>query len=318
MVDKTDPAYGGSGGQAATTPVRNNATKGLLFALAGTASGSTAYVTAKYAMLGFSPQTFVVLWMSAAAIYALALILARGQQRCLVLARQDLRWMAVMGLMIATADILAFAGLSLMDSSLFAFLMRFLPVLTILLGVLFLRERLKLLEIVPIALMVLGGSLDVLGKWNTVGTGTLLALLSCGASAGMMLLGKKMVANIPPIVLSVYSFGIGAPIAILWAIVTGGFNLSVPPAYWLVTLLGALFGPFGSWLLYFISYSYWDLSRTSIVLTAEPLFVLPLAFLVFHSFPTGIELFGGVMILGGALCLAYIHRQRPAIATQVS
>jgi drug/metabolite transporter (DMT)-like permease len=53
---------------------------------------------------------------------------------------------------------------------------------------------------------------------------------------------------------------------------------------------------------------YWELSRASIVVVVQPLFVIPLAYLVFGKFPGGMELIGGMVILIGAFWLALVHR----------
>jgi drug/metabolite transporter (DMT)-like permease len=72
-------------------------------------------------------------------------------------------------------------------------------------------------------------------------------------------------------------------------------------------LLGAFLGPCASFLLTFRSYRCWDLSRSAIVKTVEPLFVLPLAYAVLGKLPTGTELLGGCLILVGAFWFAWIQ-----------
>jgi drug/metabolite transporter (DMT)-like permease len=68
-------------------------------------------------------------------------------------------------------------------------------------------------------------------------------------------------------------------------------------------------GPFLSHILFFRSYHYWDMSRSAMVWTLQPLVVIPLSWLVFHTAVTGWRLIGGLIILAGALALAALHRK---------
>ena len=77
-------------------------------------------------------------------------------------------------------------------------------------------------------------------------------------------------------------------------------------------MVGAFLGPCAGVLLMFKSFSCWDLSSTSIVITAEPLLVLPFAFVAFNKLPAEMELIGGLIILAGAFWLAKVNtRQGP-------
>jgi len=203
--------------------------------------------------------------------------------------------------------IVSWAGLARLDPSFTAFLWRFQPVLTIALSALFLGERLVNREWLPIAIMISGGALSTMGRWEIVGTGVILTLLACCAGAMQMLIAKIVVTAIHPTVLVFYRVGIATLVIALWTLPTGKVNFDVQSSYWLVTLLGAFLGPCASYLLTFRSFRYWDLSRYSMILTAQPLFVLPLAYLFLDKLPTQKELLGGCMILAGVVWLTWIH-----------
>jgi drug/metabolite transporter (DMT)-like permease len=81
----------------------------------------------------------------------------------------------------------------------------------------------------------------------------------------------------------------------------------VLPGY---TILGAFLGPTASWLLLYRSFRYWGLSRATLVMTAQPLFILPMGYLAFGKLPTQKELLGGFMILAGAFWFIWIHFMR--------
>lgn len=287
---------------------RKNNTRGFLYAIGGTLLVSTNYITAKYGLKGFNPETFSLIWTLAASFYSLMIIILTGKLRHLVIPAKSIHSIAVLGLATGTGMLLAWSGLSMLDPSFASFLWRFSPVLIIILSVFFLGERLRPIEAVPICIMVLGGAMTTFGRWNIVGLGVVLTLLGCVAVALQMLVVKLNVGEIHPNILVFYRVSLAALVIALWAVISGKLHFEISAPHLAVTLLGAFLGPCASFLLTFRSYRYWELSRSSIVLTAQPLFVLPMAFLTFGKIPTGLELLGGFVILGGAFSLVWLHR----------
>jgi drug/metabolite transporter (DMT)-like permease len=291
---------------------QGNSFKGFFYALGGTVLVSTNFITAKYGLRGFNPETFSLIWTSAAAIYAFLIVFVMGQRQQLVVHTHVIGKIALIGFTTGAGILLGWAGLARLDPSFASFLWRFSPVLVITFGALFLGERLSIKELVCIAIMVLGGCISVIGRWHIAGIGLIMTLLACCATAVQRLTAKIAVAETHPNILVFYRVSIGALIIALWTFFTGKADFDVKVSYWLVTLLGAFLGPCASFLLTFRSYRYWDLSRSGIVLTTQPLFVLPLAYLFLGKLPVGRELFGGCLILTGALWLAWIHLVRKA------
>lgn len=293
------------------TKIKNDPFKGFLYSLGGTILVSTNFVTAKYGLKGFNPETFSLVWTGAAAAYAFFVVLATGHRHEILLSpsRGTIRviWM---GLATGVGMILAWQGLARLDPSFASFLWRFQTVLTIMFGVLLLSERLLMKELFPITIMVIGGCLSTLGRWHIVGVGTVLTILACLAVTIQMLIAKTESAEIHPNILVFYRVGIGAIVIALWTFFTGRADFDVKTSYWLITLLGAFLGPCASFLLTFRSYRHWELSRSSIVKTVQPLFVLPMAYTIFDSIPSRNALLGGVLILVGAFWLSWIHLGR--------
>jgi drug/metabolite transporter (DMT)-like permease len=281
--------------------------KGFFFALAGTFFVSTNYITAKYALQGFNPETFSLIWTAAAAVYAYIIICITGTRRHLTIPARTIGKTIVLGIATGIGMILSWAGLARLDPSFAAFLWRFAPVLIIMFSALFLGERLSMIEFGPIIIMILGGVLSVIGRWNVVGTGVILSLLGCCAFAIQMLMAKMLVNDIRPNILVFYRVGIAVCIIALWTFLTGKAHFDVTISYWLVTFLGAFMGPCFSFLLTFHSYRFWDLARSSIVRTTQPLFVVPLAYLILNKLPTKMEMFGGLLISAGSLWFVLIH-----------
>jgi drug/metabolite transporter (DMT)-like permease len=285
--------------------------KGFLYSLGGAFLLSTNFVTAKYGLQGFNPETFSVVWTSGAAIYAIAIVLVGRPTRDQIIPMRSMKAMLVLGAATALGMLLGWKGLARLDPSFASFLWRLLPVFTILSGVIILKERLSKKEVFAMAIMLLGSLWSVVGRWEAVGTGVTLTILACCAGVVQLLVAKSQIRQVHPNVLVAYRVGIGAVLIASWVFATGTANFTVEGRYWYVTLLGAFLGPCASFLLTFRSYRYWALSQSTIILTAQPLLVLPLAYAFLGTLPTTRELVGGCIILVGAFWLAHIHVARP-------
>ncbi len=281
--------------------------KGLLYSLGGAMLLSTNFVTAKYGLKGFNPETFSFVWTTAAAMYSFLIAISGKSSRNQIFPRKKMKEMLALGIITGIGMIMTWSGLASLDPVFSSFLWRFLPVLTILAGILFLKERLTNKELIAMLIMLSGSLVGVVGRWEIVGTGVVLTLLAGCAATAQLLIAKTQIEKIHPSVLVAYRVGIGAAITGVWVFSTGKADFSVDSSYWYVTLLGAFLGPCASFHLIFRSYQYWSLSQSSILLTMQPLLVLPLAYLFLGSFPTPKELLGGTVILSGALCLSYFQ-----------
>jgi drug/metabolite transporter (DMT)-like permease len=281
--------------------------KGFLYSLGGAILVSTNFITVKYALRGFDPETFSLVWTTAAAIYAFGIAAAGKESREQIFPKHAMKGMIGFGTCTALAMILAWKGLSTLDTAFASFLWRFFPVLTIFSGVLFLKERLSKKELLAMAIMLLGGLSSVVGRWEVVGAGVTLTILACLAAAGQLLIAKSYVHKVHPNILVAYRLGIGSILIACWVFVTGAASFAVEVRYWYVTLLGAFLGPCASFLLTFRAYRYWTLSQSSLILTAQPLLVLPLAYIFLGTVPTSREIVGGCIILSGAFWLAFMQ-----------
>ena len=293
-------------------PGQRNPTLGLIYAVAGAAVVSTNFITGKYGLggkdvsAGFNSGTFSLVWCTAAAVYCFIACASRGR-RNLALPLRLVLPMVLLGAFTGIGMLVGWEGLKLLNESFASFLYRFGPVFAILVGAIVLKEKLSALEIVCLMIMVAGGCLATIGQWKVVGTGVVLVMLSCAAAAVQHLIAKVYSRAIGTSTLVFYRASIGALTVALWLMVRGGADFDVPARYWAVTLLGALLGPCIGYLLTWRAFRYWDLARSGIVWTAQPLFVLPMAWLAFGRLAQPQELAGGAVILAGAAVLAWVH-----------
>jgi len=289
---------------------REGRLRGALCALAATVLVSTNYITAKFGLSrdgGFGFEAFSLVWTAAAAFYSLVICAIRGEARLLAVPRRVLPSVLAMGLATGPVMIFSWSGLALLEPMPFAFLYRFAPILTIILGAVFLGERLTPMEILAAGVMIAGGFISKLGEWDLAWKGVTLTLLACAVAAVQVLIVKRIASEIPASVMAVYRNGLGLVLIVPYALFSGKACFAVPARFWVVTLTGAFLGPCLGQIAVYVSLRYWALSRTTMVRTTEPLFAMPLALIFLNSWPKPLEWLGGLLIMLGAAWFLWIH-----------
>ncbi|MFO7900244.1 MAG: DMT family transporter, partial [Planctomycetota bacterium] len=191
-----------------------------------------------------------------------------------------------------------------------SFLQRFVPVFTILAGVIVLGERLYRFEVAAVLVMVAGGALSTIAEWRIVAVGVGLAMVSYLIVSAQRLIIKLSVREVEPMVVNFWrTFG-GVVSLGLIAGLTGRLDFAVGAARWRALLFGAFIGPCLGVFLLVASYRHWELSRSTLVMMAQPLITFPLAYLFLGTVPSRWQLAGGVVILAGAFWLVRAHGRR--------
>jgi len=93
-------------------------------------------------------------------------------------------------------------------------------------------------------------------------------------------------------------------LAAVYVLVTGKFNVSAPLLPLAMVGVGALMGPFLSFVCYFAALRYMDFSKVSILRNSEPVFAAVYGFMFLGSLPVGRQLAGCVLVLAGVLLVA--------------
>ncbi len=287
--------------------IETDPVKGFLYSLGGAVLVSTNFVTAKYGLQGFNPETFSLVWTTAAAIFAFGVALAFKSSRKQILPVQSIKPLLLLGVATGIGMVLTWMGLSKLDPVFASFIWRFLPALTILSSVVLLKERLSVREVLAMIVMLSGGLFSAIGRWEAIGAGIVLTFFAIIASTAQMLIAKLQARKVHPNILVAYRVGVGAIVIAVWVFAVGEVDFDVEPRFWYVTLLGAFIGPCASFYLTFRSYRYWALSQSTLALTMQPLFVLPLAYVFLNTMPSLRELIGGAIILSGAFWLGFLH-----------
>ena len=284
--------------------------KGFLFAFASSVLLASNYVVAKYALAGFNPLTFAFLWVSGAAVLMLLVLAVQGKLRQLAVPRRCVKYIVIIGVFACVNQGTFWAGLTQLDPSFASFLGRFWLLFTVLGGVVVLHERLSRAEILAGVVMIAGGCISSIGEWQVVASGVVLIVVACAAFAGVNVTLKMAVRHADPLVLNFYRLAFATPVLGVYLLCSGGYDFNVGPEYWRALLIGVILAPCAGVVCQIHSFKYWALSRSTLVFMAQPLMVLPAAYVVLGAVPGTQQLVGGLIILAGGLWLVWIHGWR--------
>jgi drug/metabolite transporter (DMT)-like permease len=283
-------------------------TAGYLLALGSAAAISATYVFRKVVSEAVNPVTFSIVWYGLAGVYAWILAGARGE---LHHARTWLRgWRPLVGLVLANAGgaILYYTEIDLTNPALVSFFGRLRTVYIVLLGALFFAERMNRREWVGAGVTVAGTMLIAYRGGAVLTTVLLLALVENLLMAVATIMAKVAVREIPPILLTAYR-GVLIPVVLLpYALLTGQWQ-PVDGATMAVIALGACSGPFLGHVMRYAALARIDAGKAAIVYAIQPVFVTLYSGLVFGDVPSGRQLLGGALAMGGVI-LVFVARQR--------
>ena len=145
------------------------------------------------------------------------------------------------------------------------------------------------------AMQLEGAGLD---SANTIGV--LWALLAAGSFGVMHVITRAVIARIDPV--SVNALRLWLAVAVLLCVPgTAGEVTELGLEAWAFAVAAAVLGPFLSRLLLMLSVRFISASETSLINMINPLFAFVLGFAAFGTIPTGREIIGGLIILGGVM-----------------
>lgn len=284
--------------------------KGFIYAFFGMLLLTASFINNKFLLSLFNPTTFGLIWALFSAVQIFALIIIQNKSKEIINTPPPVKkTLVLVGILHGVGVLLTWMGLSHLSPSVASLIWRFLPVLMLILGVSFLGEIFYIREIWPIAVMIFGAFLSVSVSWDELGLGVILTIIACFITAVQMAVVKKAVESISPELLILFRNLLGSLTIGTYGLLTQSLNFQVAPYAWPIIFLGAFIGETITFLFFFRSYQFWDLSRTGLVRTSEPIFVILWSYLIFGTFPQGQQLLGGVIILIGAFWLGLAARK---------
>lgn len=288
--------------RAAEVQQRRMRRKGILIALAATASVSLNFVTAKYAMQGIEVLAFLPLWFGVAALYTSVYGLKHRRQWAIQL-RGSWKPLLGVGLLCTVGAFLIFSGLHRLDPTVTSFLARSEALFMILLGFTVLDERFTARTGGGIILAVAG--MIIISYGTGQGQIWIVIMVIGGYLADSLyrLVIKCITASTSAFLINWVRVTTAAIVLGAVAAGTGHFHIPTSASHLIVLVVGAFFGPFLAHTLYFYSLRYIGLSELAVMRTTQPLFVALYASVFLGMIPTANQFAGGVLIIIGAILL---------------
>ncbi|MBI5396751.1 MAG: DMT family transporter [Verrucomicrobia bacterium] len=287
--------------------------RGVALAVASTALVATNYVTAKVALGGLNLETFFFLWFAAASVLAVGHQLGNTRLQFFTLLVRHWRALVPMAAIGAVSNLLFFAGVGFLDPTISAICYRTELIFAVLLGMLTLGERLNRMEWCGFALVVAGLAVIYYRGGAALSIGAAVMVVSALIGVVSNWLAKRTDPGVD-VGLMVAARCLGSlALAAVYVMVTRKFNASVPAISLAMVAVGALLGPFLSFVCYFAALRYMDFSKVSILRNGEPVFAAVYGLVFLGSLPGGRQLAGCALVLGGVLLVA-LFRPGPAVA----
>ncbi len=286
----------------------SNSGKGYAFVLTSAFLAGAIFITGKVALTNISPE-FLVAWIFSIAVPPLGIMMfvsGRWREILNCSSRDWINIIAFSAFSIAALQSL-WMGIQHLDPTVAAFISRLQTLVSVLLGVIFLRERFGRWEIIGALLLIAGVvviriAFDVnlsLWFWVMVASGVFFGITEIFA--------KQAVGNLHPIPLNFIRNSIIALFFVIVLLAQGRPLFEFQGTWWHLLAIG-IAGPLLSRLSFLNALSRIDVSKAVLVNQTQPIFVFLISFTILSAIPTLRELVGGLLILAG--CVALIRGSR--------
>jgi drug/metabolite transporter (DMT)-like permease len=207
--------------------------------------------------------------------------------------------------------LIQFKGLQLTTVSHASLITGALPVLVALTSVLFLHERLNVLDWVILLLSPAGVLVIALATKKSAQrsgptlAGDLLVLLSLFAAAAMILLTKHLVVKYDALQVTTWMLVIGTVLLVLWTELSHPVRVHFSMAAWTAAVAQGLLATAGAFLCWNWALAQVPASHAGVFLNLEPLLGTFLGVAILGETLVWLAILGGVMILGPAIYFSY-------------
>ena len=305
-----------------TSPAHNSTlTRGYSIAVVSAVILSTTAIFIRYLTQTYQiPAMVLAFWRDLFVALTLLPVLALLRPGLLRVARKDLRYLVIYGLVLAIFNSLWTLSVALNGAAISTVLAYCSAGFTALLGWWFLKERLDWVKIVAVVLSLSGcvlvsGALN-LAAWSANFVGIVTGILSGLLYAIYSLMGRSASQrNLNPWTTLLYTFGFAAAFLLLFNLLPGDFLpgkavqavdllwLGNSLAGWGILLLLAAGPTLAGFGLYNVSLGYLPSSVANLIVSREPAFTAVMAYLLFGELLNGVQVFGSLMILAAVIFL---------------
>ena len=284
---------------------------GYLFLVGTALFTALSYVFGRAIDRSFHPAAITFYWFFGAFVCSVLVAAAIPSQRA------EVRHLGKYTKIFIYSSVLTAIGAALWISAiktigipLTSFLMKAQTLFSLLLGMIFLGERLNKWETFGIVVTITGGIIVAYQRELSLLVGTLTALGAAFFYSSLSFTVKKMGQKLNMLtVANLRALGVSICL-ILYLAATG--TLQTPgPVDLAFMALGGITGAYIAKACQFQAIKLIDVSRTTAVLPLESIFVVIFSYYIFHEIPSLIKLIGGAGIIVGVIFLVVFRAEKP-------
>ena len=228
--------------------------------------------------------------------------------------------MALLGLLNALSVFFWSYGVLYGNPGSVAFIFRLEAVISVMLGLILLKEKFSKLEGIGALIALAGAFIMLYQGGRLLEAGNLFMMTAAVISAALIFLTKIYVKAINALTLAFSRSLFLFSFLTMYALFLGKIQFKIQANVFSLTFLGAFVGAFLGFFLFFKSLSFYELSKAVAIRSIEPFFVVILSLIILGLLPSGKQLIGGTMIVAGIVILniaAGLKRLESKIASTI-
>lgn len=284
---------------------------GYLFLVGTALFTAVSYVFGRAIDRSFDPILITFFWFAGAFVCSMFVVMAIPSQRA------EIKHLPKYTRIFIYSSVLTAIGAALWISSiktigipLTSFLMKAQTLFSLMLGMIFLGERLNRGELVGVVITITGGIIVAWQRDFSLLMGTLTALGAAFFYSCLSFSVKKVGQELNMLTVANMR-ALGVSICLLLYILAVG-TYRTPGIVDLVYMaLGGITGAYIAKACQFQAIKMIDVSRTTAVLPMESIFVVLLSYFIFDEIPSVVKLLGGAAILVGVIFLILFRDKKP-------
>ncbi len=298
----------------------SHSARGYTAALAAAVFLSTTAIFIRYLTVNYQlPALVLAFWRALFVAITLLPILAFSRRVDVRSGLAHSKYLVIYGLVLALFNSMWTLSVALNGAAVATVLAYSSAAFTVLLGWWLLKERLTLVKIVAVVFSLAGcflvsGTLDASVQLNP--GGILAGILSGLGYAAYSLMGRSASGRgLNPWVTLLYTFAFAALFLLAFNLLGGGILPGAAPhpadlgwlgsawQGWLVLIILAAGPTLAGFGFYNVALNHLPSSIANLIVTVEPVFTAIIAYLLFGEQLTGLQMLGGLLILGGVASL---------------
>jgi drug/metabolite transporter (DMT)-like permease len=251
-------------------------------------------------LVPYLPPTTAAMYVLLVATTEMGVVTALWNPVRLVVLRRYIWFFLSIGFLAATSTAINYAAVAFIDPGTASLLAKTSILFGVVLGLIWLRERLMALEWIGGAVAIVGVFIITFQPGDYFRLGSVMVLGSALMYALHAALVKRRVADLN--IAEFFLFRLACTAGFLFLFTAGQGKLVWPsgPA-WLILLMNGTVGAMVGRALYYLALRRLKLSIHSIVLTLSPVVTIGWTMLLFGIVPTVQQLIGGGAVIGGVL-----------------